>query len=333
MARLKSQILLSFLISLIVIISIIVFVGLNNISAAITRIQNNPLPILVFVLIFSLSFTLRAVRWKFIVPEASMGVLIRSLYVAWFFNGVTPARLGDAARVYFLKTEESVNIGEGLASVIIDRILDLICLLAIFPSYLYFTFEGRELDEISQFFLLTTIIITLVALILVFLTAWRPETMSLVISQLLGFMGEKTTQKISQLIKSASMSIRGFSGNKKAVTGSIFVSFPIWIFESMSTYLIAQAMDIEVSFFLCLLAATFGFFAMTIPITPAGWGSFELAIAAVLSISLPLETALLIALVDHVIRQVYVALIGGIALQSFSGTFFETFAEIQKLRA
>lgn len=334
MSRVGLQTFVSVFLSIAIIASIAVFIGHQRIFTALDNIQGNPFPIVLFLSFFTLAFGLRALRWGIIVPETRFGVLLRGLYVAWFFNGIMPARLGDAVRVYFLKTEESVDVGEGLASVLIDRVLDLICLLAIFPAYLYLTIEGEQLSTTSQFFLLATLIITLVALAGILLIAWRPSFIVMSIEKSIGNLSQNVSQKVSRLVRSASKGIRAFGGDKQALTWSILLSFPIWIFESTSTYLVARAMGIEnVSFTLCLLAATFAFFAMTIPITPAGWGSFELAIATVLSLVLPLESALLIALVDHVIRQAYVALVGGIMLQTFSSTFSETLEEVRQLRS
>ncbi|MFX0117045.1 MAG: lysylphosphatidylglycerol synthase transmembrane domain-containing protein [Candidatus Hodarchaeota archaeon] len=334
MSRVNQSTLVSIILSIIVVFCMIVFIGLKRISTALSKIQGNPVPILLFLTLFTLAFGLRALRWRAIVPEAEFSVLLRSLYVAWFFNGITPARLGDAARIYLLKTEESVEIGEGLASVVIDRILDLVCLLAIFPAYLYLTIEGEKLSTASQFFLLATLIVTLAALVSVVLTAWKPNLIVTFIEKPIGILSQNAAKKISQLVWSASKGIRAFGRNRKALTWSLLLSFPIWVLESTSTYLVAQAMGIEeVSFTLCLLAATFAFFAMTIPITPAGWGSFELAIAAVLSLVLPLESALLVALVDHVIRQVYVALVGGVMLQTFSSNFSETLEGIKRIKS
>ena len=334
MNRVWQQVLVSMFLSIIVIACMLVFIGGKRLSTALENIHDNPVPVILFLGLFTLAFGLRAVRWKIIIPNSRFSVLFRGLYVAWFFNGITPARLGDVARVYLLKTEESVEIGEGLASVVIDRVLDLICLLAIFPAYLYITIEGEQLSDVSQFFLLATLIVTLTALFGVILTAWKPDFVIIVIKKSIGALSQSVAQKISQLVWSASKGIRDFSKNRDALAWSILLSFPIWLFESTSTFLVAHAMGIhEVSFSLCLLAATFGFFAMTVPVTPAGWGSFELAIAAVLSLSLPIETALLVALVDHVVRQIYIALLGGIMLQTFSSSFSQTLEEIRRMRS
>ncbi|MHA2270442.1 MAG: lysylphosphatidylglycerol synthase transmembrane domain-containing protein [Candidatus Hodarchaeales archaeon] len=334
MNRAKQTTIISIFLSIFVVACMLLFVGQDRISTALSNIQENPAPIILFLGLFTLAFGLRALRWKIIIPETRFGVLLRALYVAWFFNGITPARLGDVARIYFLKTEESVEIGEGLASVVIDRVLDLICLLAIFPAYLYLTIEGEHLSATSQFFLSATLIVTLSALLLVLLTAWKPGVIIAFIERTIGNISENLSKKMKNLVWSASKGIRTFGENKKALAWAILFSFPIWILESSSTFLVAQAMGFEdASFTLCLLAATFGFFAMTVPITPAGWGSFEVAIAAVLSLALPIESALLIALVDHVIRQVYIALVGGTMLQTFSSTFSETLKEIQRIRS
>jgi len=92
-------------------------------------------------LIFYCSFPLRALRWKALLanvgysredvrPMLSALGLTRIMYVAWFVNCVTVARLGDAYRGYLLKKAAGVSFAVTLGTVLAERLLDLVVLAA-----------------------------------------------------------------------------------------------------------------------------------------------------------------------------------------------------------
>src|SRR5918999_1938479 len=89
--------------------------------------------------IFYCSFPLRALRWKALLknvgysgdagqPVPSTLGLTRIMYLAWFANCVTIARLGDAYRGYLLKWKAGVSFAVTLGTVLAERLLDLLVL-------------------------------------------------------------------------------------------------------------------------------------------------------------------------------------------------------------
>src|SRR5919112_3949336 len=92
-------------------------------------------------IIFYCSFPLRALRWKALLtnvgysgdtgrPMPSPLGLTRIMYLAWFANCVTIARLGDAYRGYLLKREAGVSFAVTLGTILAERLLDLVVLVA-----------------------------------------------------------------------------------------------------------------------------------------------------------------------------------------------------------
>src|ERR671916_38491 len=90
-------------------------------------------------LIFYCSFPLRGLRWKVLLENVGYGRdvglpvpstlgLTRTMYLAWFANCVTVARLGDAYRAYLLKREAGVSFTVTLGSILAERLLDLLVL-------------------------------------------------------------------------------------------------------------------------------------------------------------------------------------------------------------
>jgi uncharacterized protein (TIRG00374 family) len=56
--------------------------------------------------------------------------LTRIMYLAWFTNCITVARLGDAYRGYLLKKAMGVSFAVTLGTVLAERLLDLLVMAA-----------------------------------------------------------------------------------------------------------------------------------------------------------------------------------------------------------
>src|SRR5215207_8623608 len=108
-----------------------------------TTVQGASLGLFALALvIFYCSFPLRALRWKALLANLGYGRadgrqpmhsalgLTRIMYVAWFVNCVTVARLGDAYRGYLLKKAAGVSFAVTLGTVLAERLLDLVVLAA-----------------------------------------------------------------------------------------------------------------------------------------------------------------------------------------------------------
>src|ERR687889_1287932 len=104
-------------------------------------------------LIFYCSFPLRGLRWKELLENVGYGRdvglpvpstlgLTRRMYVAWFANCVTVARLGDAYRAYLLKREAGVSFTVTLGSILAERLLDLLVLAAMMGAGVLVVFGG-----------------------------------------------------------------------------------------------------------------------------------------------------------------------------------------------
>src|SRR5215207_8162331 len=70
------------------------------------------------------------------------------MYVAWFANCVTVARLGDAYRAYLLKRAAGVSFAVTLGTVLAERLLDLLVLAAMMGAGVLIVFGGSLLTTV-----------------------------------------------------------------------------------------------------------------------------------------------------------------------------------------
>ncbi len=83
-------------------------------------------------LIFLVSFSVRAVRWRYILrPVARIGLLpvFSLLSIGFMANNVLPARLGELVRAYFLSKKTGIRKSLSLATIILERLSDFAALL------------------------------------------------------------------------------------------------------------------------------------------------------------------------------------------------------------
>src|SRR5919202_4129724 len=111
--------------------------------------------------VFYCSFPVRALRWKALLANVGFGHapgrpvptvfgLTRIMYLAWFANCLTVARLGDAYRGYLLKKETRVSFTVTLGTVVAERFLDLIVLVVMMGAGLLVLFHGSLPTEATQ---------------------------------------------------------------------------------------------------------------------------------------------------------------------------------------
>jgi hypothetical protein len=88
--------------------------------------------LLLAALIFLVSFSLRAVRWRYIlrpVEEIGLGPIFSLLSIGFMANNVLPARLGELIRAYFLARKTGIRKSLSLATILLERLSDFAALL------------------------------------------------------------------------------------------------------------------------------------------------------------------------------------------------------------
>ncbi len=82
-----------------------------------------------------LAFWVRAVRWRFLLQvdrHVSTDSLFSSTMIGFMANNVLPFRLGEFVRPWALARRESLSKSMLLATILVERVIDMLTLLAIF---------------------------------------------------------------------------------------------------------------------------------------------------------------------------------------------------------
>ncbi|MGH7721368.1 MAG: lysylphosphatidylglycerol synthase transmembrane domain-containing protein [Candidatus Dormibacteria bacterium] len=101
-----------------------------------TRIRNAKLDLyLAAIAVYYASFLVRSWRWKLLLRNAGEDrptlPLLPILMVSFFVNCVVPAKMGDIYRAYLARLRQRVITARALGTIIAERLLDLVVLMAL----------------------------------------------------------------------------------------------------------------------------------------------------------------------------------------------------------
>ena len=83
----------------------------------------------------------RAVRWHYLllpIKSVSLAPLTATTFMGWAFTALLPGRLGEVARPVLLGRREEISKTAAFATIVLERLFDLLCVLLILVTYLLF---------------------------------------------------------------------------------------------------------------------------------------------------------------------------------------------------
>lgn len=249
--------------------------------------------LLVGLLVFYLTFPLRALRWRVLLENAgvpvqggrttwsSMPALIEYIYLSWFANCIVPAKLGDAYRGYLLKRNGQVSFSATFGTIFAERLLDMLGLFSFLAISGWFVF-GTHLPPATKLIFVSGLI--LVALIIAGLAGMRwfgPYLRRLMPQRLL---------RIYEPFEGAAL--RSF--RPAILPWLALLTGVIWLLEGFRLFFVIQSLGVEglhLPLAVIIFVALASSLLTAIPFTPAGLGLVEGAVTGVLVLFLPALTS------------------------------------------
>jgi len=267
-----------------------------------------------------MTFIFRTWRWSVLLRTSGYTIpkdaIFKCLMFGWFLNYLVPARLGDVARGIALKTTERTPLSVGLATIVVERAMDMAILAVLLVPAV--AVLGRSKFIFLEVFAVGVIIALVVSLILVYK-----------FDHVFVRMLKKRYASVAESMKLLKQAIKEIYDNPYAIALCLGISLPVWLFEVVSIYFAAKALDFDISFSIAVISGVVAFIAQTIPLTPAGIGVHEGSIASVLALfGIPLDAGLSIALLDHFARGLVIYLFGALSTIHIGFASREYFKEV-----
>src|SRR5436853_4416689 len=91
------------------------------------------------------NLAIRAWRWQYLLEPlgtAPFGSAFRATAVGFAASSILPARAGEVIRPYFLARQERMSATGAFATIILERVLDMLTVLVLLASFVFFFDRG-----------------------------------------------------------------------------------------------------------------------------------------------------------------------------------------------
>jgi uncharacterized protein (TIRG00374 family) len=288
-------------------------------------------------LIITMSFSLRAIRWQFILGsnrQINFWNVFHPMMIGFMINCVLPGRIGEVARPVILKRNENVPFSTGLATVAAERVFDMSILIILFVTLfsavdidpdlsLTFGKYALNLETLKIVFsgMLNLSVLFLAGILMVSLEKTRRFIQSLIVAipNLFIFAGPLLKDKVQKRIVTPVVimvdnAAAGFTLIKQPKRISICIIFTIiiWALQAFSYYIFAlgcPGVDLTFTEFAAVMIIICFFIAL--PSAPGFWGLWEAGgIFAMLLFGVSTKDAAGFTLANHALQVFPVIFIG-----------------------
>jgi glycosyltransferase 2 family protein len=272
------------------------------------------------VIIF-FSHVLRALRWKYLmapIKQLDVRSLFISLIIGYMANVVMPAHLGEIVRAYVLGKKRGVSASSALATIVVERILDVFALIGMMVlAILLYPFPGWMKN--AGYLMLAGAVGLLLFLILLKVSYPRIQPfVGVLMRPLPGSVQKKAWDFLEKFIA-------GIVPLKSRLDYPIVIllSIAIWVLYGLIFHLTLLAFDFfqtyQLPWFAALIPLVITTVAIVIPSSPGYVGAYHyLCQIALAMFGVPASPALSFGTAVHAINFLPI-LIAGLILAYYEG--------------
>ena len=286
-----------------------------DIKGSIEVVKNINITYFIISLILSVVIiALRALRWECFIPlkkPIKKRTVVMAAYIGYMANNILPAKLGEVARAYILGIKENVSKSALIASVVTERLFDVITggvILTISVAFI------PNLPKTVTYAAVALFIVSIVGFLVLMFLVWQKEFAHKVFHKVFGIKKKKIGSKLIEFSCNFIDGI-GFKNDAKHIFLIFFYTILYLIGQILTISFLLEAFNIKASPIIALFMFAIGGFGFAVPSAPSGIGPFEWAIIFGFSlIGVERTIAAPYALVYHIMGIVPITIVGFIFL-------------------
>ncbi|MDP2055763.1 MAG: lysylphosphatidylglycerol synthase transmembrane domain-containing protein [Acidobacteriota bacterium] len=274
--------------------------------------------LVVSVVMTCVTFLIRAERWQYLLaplgPTRFM-VVLRTTVIGFAASAVLPARAGEVIRPYLLARKEGLSATAAFATIIVERILDLVAVLLLLAAFLLWFDPGLESRDSAMFsairyggFVMAPVALGM--LVVMFVMAGHPERLHGWLLKAERVLPARIATWIARLARTFA---EGFAVLRSPwrVVAALGWSIALWVVVAGGLWAVAVAFRIDMPMTGSLLMLAPLVVGVAVP-TPGGVGGFHEAfrLGATSFFGADNDTAVGAAIVLHAIGVVPVVIAG-----------------------
>lgn len=236
------------------------------------------------VVLYGVAMVMRAIRWRAILAfraPVSAGMSLQALVTGYAVNSALPARLGELFRADYLARRTGLSRSAVLASIFIERLLDLLAVVGILAVGLALAGGG---DAASRNVLIGGTVVAAIGVGVLLLIATRlsqsnaEAALSLLIARLPG--GKAIAARLGAMLGDFAQLLRVVRTPRFALIA--LGTLPIWAVEIAAIWSICGAVGVELKLAGMLSLMGGASLSTLLPTAPGYVGSYQFAFVLIL---------------------------------------------------
>jgi hypothetical protein len=256
-------------------------------------------------LIVVATLIIRAWRWGYLLePVKPVGLLhlLSATAIGFMANMLLPARVGEVVRAYVIAQKEHVSTMASLATIVVERVIDLLSILLVLICILIFTTFPLEMVPIAEGLRMGGYVSGFICLLLVsglwLLKARTPQMVRLIRGCLI-FLPKRWRECLLEALHSF---VQGLQAIKRGwhLMSILLLSLCLWAAVALSNFLIFYAFGLRLPFFAAFFILVVQVLSVMVPSSPGFIGTYHAAVVAGLAVfEVTQELALSVAIMMH----------------------------------
>jgi len=230
-------------------------------------------PLLPLLLALVLSYWFKALRWSVLLSPShtvSAVKLVPVMVAGAAGNNLLPAHFGELVKVYFAGNKFSIPKSTVLATLVLERLFDVLTVLVLFSTALLIGDYSNALYATATFLLMVSVLVLTGCILMMLYT----EACAFFIENRVKFLPIGVRMKISEQVRNLGIGLRALRSKNlyvKVVVSSVLQ----WFFVAACIYSSLLAFDIHASPFHGFVILGLIVAGLTLPTSPGFFGTIE----------------------------------------------------------
>jgi uncharacterized protein (TIRG00374 family) len=287
------------------------------------------------VAIYFVAVWARTWRWHYLlrplkrIPTMAM---FSTVTIGYMGNNIYPARAGELLRAYVLRRREGIPISASLATIIVERALDGVVMLAFvflnLGELADLTADSGFAGSIRALAILGAVVFLGAVVVFILMAIFPKKAVAIFDWFNMRLIPERFREGLASMVQRF---LEGLGSLRSPIDilWVVLTSIVIWLLETGKYWFVMHAFDFEVSFFALMLMNGIVNLATTIPSAPGYVGTFDApGIAVLQAYNVPAGIAAGYTLVLHAALWLPITLLGAYYMMRESISWTQVQSEI-----
>ena len=264
------------------------------------------------------TYVLRAFRWQYLlapIGATRFSTAFRTTIIGFAASALLPARAGEVIRPYLLARREGLRATAAFATVILERLLDLLAVLLLFAGFVLFGAAGVVANDPSELMrvkaggaMAGAVAIAVAAVF--FALAGHPERLGRLMLRIERVLPGPLARSASRFVQTFAEGLAVMRQPGRLVA-ALLLSIPLWLSIAAGIWLTSKAFHITFPYTASFLVMTMLVVGVAVP-TPGAIGGFHTfyQFSVETFFAAPHDRAVGAAIVLHAISFVPVTILG-----------------------